>query len=411
MRAQSYSRLATAPDRSGPQPRRPGSAAWPVRPPGAAAGLSPLAFPLRAAPGAFHGETDTRRAYADWLERDWQEVAGLLEFTLEAGLVDGMAAAVALDANDGGDARPLYRLASTALQAIGDHLNAQVADLVDPALRPALLIGVEGRDGAIHLVGEGTALVCNRLPLLTLHPDLASLCYRVCILMRETLGIDSTRGWQPDLFWSVEERLDAFLAVPAAVRNDPAAFHAACIDEAQEGGWLERGTESAADALDLATELASWLDARNRWQAFVKRQDRCRPLTVAQVEAKAARLAADLERADAHPVDLAWARWVQLVCARLKVAAGRSPAAPTPEDEGAWALDWLIQLDPGLPWFEDALQDTLDQAAQAGERMLASYPFAAGGARSILDALTNAATAMPLILAAPSGDEAEHAAH
>ncbi|WP_295390961.1 hypothetical protein [uncultured Thiodictyon sp.] len=411
MRAQSYSRLATAPDRSGPQPRRPGSAAWPVRPPGVAAGLSPLAFPLRAAPGTFHGETDTRRAYADWLEHDWQEVAGLLEFTLETGLVDGNAVAVALDANDGGDARPLYRLASTALEAIGDHLNAQVADLVDPALRPALLIGVEGRDGAIHLVGEGTALVCHRLPLLTLHPDLASLCYRVCILMRETLGIDSTRGWQPDLFWSVEERLDAFLAVPAAVRNDPAAFHAACIDEAQECGWLERGTESVADAADLAAELASWLDARNRWEAFVKRQDRRRPLTVAQVDAKAARLAADLERAAAHPVDLAWARWVQLVCARLQVAAGRSPAVPTPEDEGAWALDWLIQLDPGLPWFEDALQDTLDQAAQAGERMLASYPVAAGGARSILDALTNAATAMALILAAPSGDEADHAAH
>ena len=177
-----------------------------------------------------------------------------------------------------------YRLAAADLAAIGDHLNAQVADLVAPALCPALLIGVEGRDGAIHLVGEGTALVCHRLPLLT------------------------------------------------------------------------------------------------------------------------------LERAAAHPVDLAWARWVLLVCARLRVVAGRSPAVPTPEDEGAWALDWLIQLDPGLPWFEDALQDTLDQATQAGERMLASYPFAAGGARSILDALTNAATAMALILAAPSY-EVEHGTH
>jgi hypothetical protein len=287
---------------------------------------------------------------------------------------------------------------------------------VDPALRPALLIGVERReegdpDGAVHIVGEGTALVCNRLPFLTLHPDLASLCYRVCILMSQTLGIDITRGWQPDLFWAVEERLDAFLAVPEAVRNDPDAFHAACVEESQEYGLLAWGTESVADAVDLATELASWVDVRDRWQAFVKRQCRRRPLTVAQVDAKAARLAAYLERTDEHPVDLAWARWVRLVCARLRVAAGRSLAAPIAEDEGAWALDWLIQLDPGLPWFEDALQDTLDQAAQAGERMMASYPFAAGGARSILDALTNAATAMALILAAPSCDEAEHAAH
>jgi hypothetical protein len=166
-----------------------------------------------------------------------------------------------------------------------------------------------------------------------------------------------------------------------------------------------------ADAVDLATELASWVDVRDRWQAFVKRQCRRRPLTVAQVDAKAARLAAYLERTDEHPVDLAWARWVRLVCARLRVAAGRSLAAPIAEDEGAWALDWLIQLDPGVPWFGDAFQDILDQAAQAGERMLSSYPFAAGGARSILDALTNAATAMGLILAAPSVDEAEHVAH
>jgi hypothetical protein len=416
MRAQDHSRLATAPDRANPQARRPGSAAWPVRPPGVAPGLSQLAFPLRAAPSTFHGETDTRRAYADWLEHDWQQVAGLLEFTLEAGLVDGRAVAVALDANDGGDARPLYRLAAAALQAIGDHLNTQVADLVDPARRPALLIGVEGwqegeRDGVIHIVGEGTALVCNRLPLLALHPDLASLCYRACILMSQTLGIDLTRGWQPDLFWTVEERLDAFLALPAAVRSDPDAFHAACVEESQAYGLLAWGSESVADAADLATELTSWLDMRNRWQAFVNRQQRCRPLAVVQVETKAARLAAYLERAGAHPLDLAWARWVQLVCARLQVAAGRSPAAPAEEDEGAWALDWLIQLDPGLPWFEDALQDTLDQAAQAGERMMASYPFAVGGARSILDALTNAATAMALILAAPSADEAEHAAH
>ncbi|AUB85138.1 hypothetical protein [Candidatus Thiodictyon syntrophicum] len=376
--------------------------------------MSPLAFPLRAAPGTFHGETDARRAYADWLEHDWQAVAGLLEFTLEAGLVDGEAVAVALDANDGGDARPLYGLATTALRAIGDYLNAQVADLVDPALHPALLIGMEGReegDGAIHLVGEGAALVCNRLPFLTLHPDLARLCYRVCILMSQTLGIDITRGWQPDLFWTVEERLDAFLAVPAAVRNDPDAFHTACVEESQECGLLAWGTESVADAVDLAAELASWVDVRDRWQAFVKRQHRRRPLTVAQVDAKAARLVAYLERGDAHPVDLAWARWLRLVCARLRAAVGRSPAAPTAEDEGAWALDWLIQLDPGLPWFGDALQDTLDQVAQTGERMIASYPFVAGGARSILDALTNAATAMGLILAAPSCAEVEDAAH
>jgi hypothetical protein len=43
--------------------------------------------------------------------------------------------------------------------------------------------------------------------------------------------------------------------------------------------------------------------------------------------------------------------------------------------------------------------------------MIASYPFAGGRAQSILDALTNAATAMGLILAAPSVDEAEHVAH
>jgi hypothetical protein len=338
-----------------------------------------------------------------------------LEFTLEAGLVDGRAMAAALDANDGGDARPLYGLAAAALQAIGDQLNAQVADLVDPALHPALLIGVErweegDRAGVIHIVGEGTALVCTRLPLLTLPPDLARLCYRVCLLMRQTLGIDVTRGWQPDLFWTVAERLDAFLAVPAAVRHDPAAFHTACIEESRACGWLERGAASVADAADLATELASWVDLRNRWEAFVKCQQRRRPLTVAQVEATAARLVASLEHADAPPENLAWARWVRLVCARLRVAAGRAPAVPTPEDEGEWALDWLIQLDPGLPWFADALQDTLDQAAQTGERMSASFPFAAGGARSILDALANAVTAMGLILAAPSS-EVDHVAH
>ena len=416
MRTQGHRKLATPPDQSDPQPRRARPPTGWVRPQGAAAGLSPLAFPLRIAADTFHGEGDARRAYADWLERDWQRVAGLLEFTLEAGLVDGRAIAVALDANDGGDARPLYGLAATALQAIGDQLNAQVADLVDPALHPALLIGVErweegDRAGVIHIVGEGTALVSTRLPLLTLPPDLARLCYRACILMRQTLGIDVTRGWQPDLFWTVAERLDAFLAVPEAVRQDPAAFHTACIDESCACGWLERGAASVADAADLATELASWVDLRTRWEAFVKRQQRRRPLTVAQVEATAARLVASLEHADAPPAHLAWARWVRLVCARLRVAAGRAPAVPMPEDEGEWALDWLIQLDPGLPWFADALQDTLDQAAQTGERMSASFPYAAGGARSILDALANAVTAMGLILAAPSGDEVDHVAH
>ena len=129
MRTQGYRRLATPPDPSDPQPRRPRPPTGRVRPQGAAAGLSPLAFPLRAAADTFRGEADARRADADWLERDWQRVAGLLEFTLEAGLVDGRAMAAALDANDGGDARPLYGLAAAALQAIGDQLNAQVADL------------------------------------------------------------------------------------------------------------------------------------------------------------------------------------------------------------------------------------------------------------------------------------------
>jgi hypothetical protein len=361
---------------------------------------------VRAAPGAFCTDTDEREAYAAWLEASWLDTATLLEFTAEIGLIGASQIGEALSANERGDARPLYRLSARASQAIADHLNAQMADLIDPEQRGALAVGVTALYGEDQgVAAAGLAQVRCRLPFLTLTPDLACVCYRACVLMCETLGIDVTAYWPPDqLFWSLAERLDAFAELPVAVRQDPVTFHAECVRESGDMGLFWEGAQSVGDAGNLAAKLEECIEARARWESFILEQTQAQPLDLDQVEAQAAWLTENLDEAP----ERAWAQWVQRVCKRLRKAAGRCPAAPQEPDEGYWRLDALLMIDPGVPWFESAIDELLDHAAQAGESMLDFYRWEPGCARAILDALENLADAMVLILSAPTPEDAGH---
>jgi hypothetical protein len=414
VRARPAKRSVRAPGPLAAGPGRRDAASGEIRPtPG---GLGPtsvaasLILPLQVSPGSLDQTAQECAAYADWLGHAWENVAALLEFTVEAGLLDKARVAAALDLADAGDTRAIYGLTGEAQEALGQHLSAAVsADALDSdavlsvsaATLPIYEDGEADRETpCIAVEAQATILEC-RVPLFDMPEEVANACYRACRVIETRFRVGVTAWWDLDsASWMLIERQDCFEALADEVVASPQAFHQACLVEAADGcGLLDDGTESVGAANQLLDHLRSIRDAQERLRGLRERVGQVWTWDddIGQLRGQAVELQVQFAGTAWAP----WAGWVETVCQRVLAAAERQPLDKAQVAEDFHGLSVVLRIDIGLPWHREATADMEDQVAQTGEAIGAFFEWTPGRAAGILDALHDIADVCGLILATP----------
>lgn len=417
-RARPAVRPVRAPGLLAEQPSRRDAVPGEIGPTPGSLGPAPVAtgliLPLRVSPGALAQTAQECAAYADWLGHDWEPVAALLEFAIEAGLLDESRVAAALDLADAGDARAIYGLTGEAQEALGRRLSASVgADALDSGAvlsvsavsMPVYADGKPDRESpCIAIEALATVLEC-RVPLFDMPEELANACYRACLMIEARLRVGVTAGWELDAAsWMLMERQDCFEALADEVVALPQAFHEACLLDTAEGyGLFDAGTESVWDAEQLLDHLRAITHAQERLRVLRERVGQ-----VCTWDGDIGQLRDQAVDLQAQFVDTAWAPWagwVETVCRRILAAAGRESLDNAQLAEDCHGLEVVLRIDIGLPWHREAAADMEDQVQQTGEAIGAFFEWRPGRAAGILDALHDIADVCGLILAAPQLEE------
>lgn len=378
-----------------------------------------LAVPVTLSPDAFGATGRVRDAYVAWLDRDWEKVGSMLDFALEVGLIEGAEIEAALSELEiDGHAEPLYRLTENAQGLLGSRLSERAERLGCDEAHPVFSVGSVDVYGAPGIAIEGSVMISSAIPCSRLRPDVVRLCLLACGVMDRSLGASTRVLWDIDGgqdFYLIE-RMIAFDEMTVEMKSDAALFLDACMRLAQSDGVFEDVTtledaEAVLEWFERAQHARTWMEACRKadtsgiteqeaealavsasqsWNAW-------NTLTAEALEEDALALCATLP---AESEDRAWLDWVRDVA---RVCADRPEISQElmVEADETWPAQYLIQIDPELPWWEGCAESTWEHAMNAGEPFVSIWEWAPGRGRHILQALEGIVDAAALVWCAP----------